>query len=84
MKEGTEETNGREDGNKGVEERIIRKELKRREEYKKELMEERNVGKELSAFSKKKRILNPNLQYRKAKEPTVRLHGLTEKVLTQR
>ena len=53
MKEGTEETNGREDGNKGVEERIIRKELKRREEYKKELMEERNVGKDLSAFSRK-------------------------------
>ena len=29
---------------------------------------------------KKKRIHNPNLQYRKAKEPTVKLNGLTKKV----
>ena len=30
-------------------------------------------------FLKKKRILDPNSQYRKAKEPTVKLNGLTEK-----
>ena len=30
------------------------------------------------SFLKKKRIRNPNLQYRKAKEPTVKLNGLAE------
>ena len=73
MKEGTEETNGREDGNKGVEERIIRKELKRREEYKKELMEERNVGKELSAFSRKNESLIPicNTEKQKSRQSSL-------------
>ena len=33
---------------------------------------------------KKKRIHNPSLQYRKAKEPAVKLNGLTKQVLTWR
>ena len=43
-------------------------------------MEGRREGKETwCQRSQEKRIHNPSLQYRKAKEPTVKLNGLTKK-----